>query len=176
MTFLLCSGCGGGTEEKTAFESWRQSYAAAESHEIEAVIKASDDTRAGEYQLRYSAGPEGETVEVLAPETIAKVKAAVADDGARLEYDGVQLDTGTALQGRLSPLMSLPTLSRFLREGHVESVWNEKMDGETLRVAELEDGDGVRLRLWQSADGTPVHAELRSGERVEITMNITKFS
>ena len=89
---------------------------------------------------------------------------------------GVQLDTGTALQGRLSPLMSLPTLSRFLREGHVESVWNEKMDGETLRVVELEDGDGVRLRLWQSADGTPVHAELRSGERVEITMNITKFS
>ncbi len=176
MTFALLSGCGGGAKEKTAFEAWRQSYAAAESHEIEAVVKASDDTRAVEYKLRYHAGTDGETVEVLAPETVASVKARVADDGARLEYDGVQLDTGTALAGRLTPLLSLPTLSRLLKTGHVESVWTEKRDGERCSAAELGDGSGVRLRLWQNDGGAPVFAELRSGDRVEISVNITKFS
>ena len=178
MTFALLCGCGGsGNEEKKAFESWRQTYAAAQAHESEAVVTASDDTRACEYTLRYEKGADGETVEVLAPETVAKVKATVQDDGARLEYDGVQLDTGTALEGKLSPLMSLPALARFIQKGHVESVWTEKKDGESYNVTELENGEGAHLRLWQQqSDLTPVYAELRSGERVEIKMNITKFA
>ncbi|MGI5978573.1 MAG: hypothetical protein ACOX66_03630 [Oscillospiraceae bacterium] len=176
MAFGLLTGCGGKAEEKTAFESWRQSYAAAETHEMQAVITASDDTRACEYTLHYTQDSEGETVEVLSPETVAKVKATVKDDGARLEYDGVALDTGTTLEGRLSPVMALPTLSRFLKDGHIENLWTEKRDGESFQVTELENNDGARLRFWQAADGTPVYAELRSGERVEIKMNLTKFS
>lgn len=178
MTLVLLCGCsGGGHEEKKAFESWRQNYAVAQTHESEAVVTSSDDTRACEYTLRYEKSAEGEGVEVIAPETVAKVKASVQDDGARLEYDGVQLDTGTALAGKLSPLMALPTLARFLEKGHIESAWTEKRDGESYNVTELEDGEGAHLRLWQKqSDLVPVYAELRSGERVEIKMNITKFA
>ena len=177
MTLFLLCGCGGSRgEERKAFETWRQSYAAADTHGIEAVVTASDDTRAVEYKLRYSLDPNAETIEVLAPESLAKIKATVRDDGARLEYDGVVLDTGTALEGKSSPLMSLPTLARILKSGHVTSVWTEKKDGETYRVAELENGAGTTARLWQQSDGTPVYAELRGGERVEIKMNVTKFS
>ena len=177
MTLLLLSGCGGGgEEERKAFDTWRQGYAAGLTHEIEAVVTASDDTRAVEYKLRYSLSGDGETIEVLAPDSLAKIKAAVRDDGARLEYDGVALDTGTALTGRLSPLMSLPTLSRLLKSGHITSVWTEKKDGENYRAAELENGAGITARIFQKSDGTPVWAELRGGEHVAIKMNITKFS
>ena len=177
MTLLLLCGCGGaGGEERKAFDLWRQGYAAGQTHGIEAVVTASDDARAVEYTLRYSLSGDGETVEVLAPGSLAKIKAAVRDDGARLEYDGVALDTGTALAGRLSPLLSLPTLSRLLQSGHVSSVWTEKRDGESYRVTELENGAGTTARLWQRGDGTPVWAELRGGERAALKINLTKFS
>ncbi len=177
MAFALLCGCGNSAENKEKFSTWRESYLAAADHETEAVVTSSDDTLACEYTLRYAQTADGETVEVLAPESVTRVKATVADDGARLEYDGVQLDTGTALSGKLSPLMSLPTLSRFLKNGHLSSVWTEKRDGEAYFVSELQSGDGARLRLWQKqSDMTPVYAELRSDEKTEIIMNITKFA
>lgn len=177
MAFALLCGCGSTAENREQFNSWRANYLAAGGHETEAVVVSSDDALACEYTLSYAQTADGETVEVLAPESVAKVKATVREDGARLEYEGVQLDTGTALSGKLSPLMSLPTLQRFLKDGHLESVWTEKEDGETYKVAELQSGDGARLRLWQrESDMTPVYAEMRSGEKTEIKMNITKFS
>ena len=86
------------------------------------------------------------------------------------------LDTGSALSENLSPLMALPTLMKVIKEGHVENTWSETENKAALTVTELEMPDGTIMTLWQrSSDMTPQHVDVRSGERVEINIDIKKF-
>jgi hypothetical protein len=174
---IFMSGCGSAAKYEEAYTSWRAEVLGQETHAIEAVVTASDEETACAYTLSYMLDAERETVEVLAPELIAKIKAQVEkDDSVRLSYDGAILDTGNALAEELSPLMALPVFMDILREGHVERAWRETEDDTQLIVTDLEMPDARRLTLWQrAADMTPVYAELRSENRVEIKLRFTKF-
>lgn len=177
ISLILISGCGSAAKYEEAYTSWRAEVLGRETHAIEAVVTASDEETVCEYTLSYTLDAERETIEVLAPELIAKIRAQVEkDESVRLSYDGVILDTGSALAEELSPLMALPTFMDILREGHVERVWRETEDDTQLIVTDLEMPDGRRLTLWQrAADMVPAYAELRSENRVEIKMHFTKF-
>ncbi|MDR1131856.1 MAG: hypothetical protein LBL15_05515, partial [Oscillospiraceae bacterium] len=60
--------------------------------------------------------------------------------------------------------------------GHFETGWREKKDETELIVSELELPDGTRMTLWQLAgDMTPLRADIRSADRVEIRLDITQF-
>lgn len=171
---ILC-GCSKSAKYEEMYTDWRDSFLAIPEHRIEAVVTAQDEKKAGEFTLLYTLNSEGETVEVLAPEMIAKVKARIENGKTGLSYDGVILETGSALSKQLSPLMSLATFMDILAEGHPENSWQEKKDGAELVVTELEMPDGTILTLWQNqSDMSPVYADIRSAERVEIKIKFTK--
>lgn len=172
--FMLC-GCSKSEKYEEMYTGWRDSFLAAAEHSIEAVVTAQDENKVGEFTLLYTLNADGETIEVLAPEMIAKVKARLENGEAGLSYDGVILETGSALSEQLSPLMSLATFMDILAEGHPESSWREKEDNAELVVTELEMPDGMIMTLWQnSGDMCPVYAEIRSADRVEIKIKFTK--
>ena len=172
---LLC-GCSKSAKHEGKFTNWRADYLAASEHQIEAAVTASDDDKVCEYTLLYTQNAERETVEVISPQLIAKVKAQIGDKEVSLSYDGAMLDTGSTLSGNLSPLMALPTLMKVIKEGHVENSWSETINKAALTVTELEMPDGTIMTLWQrSSDMTPVHVDVRNGERVEIKIDIKKF-
>ncbi len=172
---VLC-GCSKSAKYEGMYTDWREGWLAAAEHQIEAKVVASDDEKVCEYTLLYTVNAEGETVEVRSPELIADIKAHIMEDEAQLSYDGAMLDTGGTLTEKLSPLMALPALMDVVREGHLENSWSEKKDGIILAVTELEMPDGTVMTLWQrSSDMTPVYADVRSGERVQIKITITKF-
>ncbi len=177
LTICLCMlcGCSKSAKYEEMYTNWRDSFLAGAEHSIEAVVTAQDEKKVSEFTLLYTLNSEGETVEVLAPEMIAKVKAHIESGKAGLSYDGVILETGSALSEQLSPLMSLATFMDILAEGHPENSWQEKKDGAELIVTELEMPDGTILTLWQNqSDMCPVYADIRSAERVEIKIKFTK--
>lgn len=176
ITLMILCGCSKSAQNEAAFLAWRQNYLSTGQHEIEAVVTASDDEKVCEYTLLYNIGEEGETVEVLAPELIAKIKAHIEDKETRLSYDGAVLETGSTLSENLSPLMALPKFMGIIKEGHVENCWREKKDDTEYFVTELEMPDGMIMTLWQeSGDMTPAYADVRSHDRVEVKIIITRF-
>ena len=176
ISLIVLCGCSKSAKCEEKYNDWKADYLAVSEHQIEAVVTASDNDKVCEYTLLYALNSEGETVEVVAPKLIADIKAKIGEKDVSLNYDGVMLDTGTALPDNLSPLMALPTLMKVIKEGHPENSWSEK-DGDTeLTVTELEMPDGTKMTLWQrSSDMMPVHADVRSGDRVEIKIDIKKF-
>ncbi len=172
---ILC-GCSKTAKCEEKYNDWKTAYLAGGEHQIEAIVTASDNDKVCEYTLLYTINAEGETVEVLSPKLIANINAKIGEKDVSLNYDGAMLDTGTALPNKLSPLMALPTLMKVIKDGHPENSWSEKDSGTELTVTELEMPDGTKMTLWQrSSDMTPVHADVRSGDRVEIKIDIKKF-
>ena len=173
---LLC-GCSASAKYKEQFQSWRGGFLSLESHEIEAVITTSGQDTISDYTLLYTSAEDGsQTVEVLAPALVAKIRASIEKDGAKLSFDGAILETGEAITEGLSPLMSLPRLLEALKEGHIEASWRESREGIYLVVTELELPNGTILSFWQEEEGMrPVYAELRGAEQTELKMSFTKF-
>ena len=173
---ILC-GCSKSEKYEEMYTTWRDNYLSLSEHSIEAVVTALDDDKVCEYTLLYSLNSEGETVKVLAPQMIANITAHIEKDGTRLSYDGAMLETGSTLSENLSPLMALPTFMDIIKDGHPENWWRETKDDTQLLVTELEMPDGTIMTLWQnSSDMSPVYADVKSGDRVEIKMNFTKVN
>ena len=173
--FVLC-GCSKSEKYEEMYTSWRDNYISITEHTIQAVVKTSDDEKVCEYELLYTLDAEGETVKVISPKLIADITAHIDGDETRLSYDGTMLETGSTLSENLSPLMALPTFMDIIKEGHPENSWREKKDNTQMLVTELEMPDGSIMTLWQNySDLSPVSADLRSGDRVELKIQFTKI-
>lgn len=177
ISLVILCGCSASAKYEEMFQSWRTGFLALEAHEIEAVVTASDADTVCDYTLLYTVAGETQTIEVLAPELIARVCASIEKGETRLSFDGVMLDTGSELTGSLSPLTSLPHLMEMLREGHLESSWRENREGIEYVVTELEMPDGAILCFWQeSGDMRPVYADIRGADRTELKLVFTKLT
>jgi hypothetical protein len=177
MLFLtLLTGCASGSRDKISFENWRADFISAETHEITAVVTCTGTDSVSEYTLSYRKTAEGEYVEVLDDELIAGVTAHIENDKTELLFDGVVLETGSSLDGSLSPVSALPMLMDGLTEGYVKTTGRQKRDGEELLVTELEMADASRIAIWQKQNSMePVFATIRSGESVDITISFTQI-
>jgi len=176
ISLIIMCGCSKSAKYEGKYTDWRTGWLALTEHQIEAAVTSSDDEKICEYTLLFTQDATDETVEVLAPELIASIKAHIREDGVKLDFDGAMLETGSSLPENLSPLMALPFFMDIITEGHLENAWHETSDGTELVVSELEMPDGTIMTLWQrSSDMTPVHADIRSGDKVEIKIDIIKF-
>ena len=97
---------------------------------MEAEVSCTQDGAAWEATLQCDYVPEGETtVEVLAPETIAGVKAVLSDGEVELVYEDQCLNAGNLSSQEVSPMACLPQLMSALRDGWLleesEEDWQE---------------------------------------------------
>ena len=176
IILVLLSACGGAERDREEFSAWREEFRALEELTITADLTAAGGTMFSEYRLLYRMDGEEETVEVIAPELIANIKARRSPGALRLSYDGVMLDTGHSAGDRLSPMMALPTFADCLRDGHIERTWREEVEKRPMLVTELQLPDGVFMTLWQERGGMrPVHAALRNGEAVTLRMTVIEW-
>lgn len=174
LVFLSACGAKGITEEE--FNSWREGFITAQDHEITADVTFSSGDKVCIYTLKYGKSADSETIEVLAPEQIAEIKANITGEDSEVLYDGAVLETGTDVLNGLSPMTSLPTFMDFLKDGHVESIGKEIDEGVELIVTDLELADGSKMTLWQSkSDMTAVAAAIRSSDKVEAKIQISEI-
>ena len=114
LCLLLC-GCGG-SETGEPGEALRQPYQTMTGCTMEAEVTCRDGEEAATFILRCDYAAEGEsTVEVLAPETAAGVRATVDSDTMKLEYGELCLPVGN-VEG-IAPATCLPRLMDALRDG-----------------------------------------------------------
>ena len=140
---------------------------------MEAVVICEQEHLEWEAQLVYEYFPGGESsVEVVAPETIAGIKAVFLDEQCYIEYEDLCLNIGKLSVEEISPVLCMPYMIEALRDG-----WLLEENAETwgeipcLRVTLDQtgtNGNKIVSTIWlKQEDGTPLRGELSvDGENI----------
>ena len=179
---LLLASCGGTGGEAEGASEARMPYRNMAGCVMEAEVSCTQDGAAWEATLRCDYVPEGEaTVEVLASETIAGVKAVLSDGEVELVYEDQCLNAGTLSSQDISPMACLPRLMSALRDGWLlEENTEDWQETPCLRLTGDQTGeqDGKILStLWlRQEDSTPVRGEIAVDGEIILTADFTSFS
>ena len=177
---LLLTSCSDAGEESSA--SLRDRYREMSGCTMEAAIVCDQEGMEWEASLRCEYVPGGESVvEVLAPETIAGVKAVISDSDWSLEYEGECLDAGAISSEGISPAACLPRLMNALRDGWLleenEESWNEVP---CLRLCVDQSGTQngkIVSTIWlRQDDGMPLRGEISVDGEIILTAEFTSFA
>lgn len=180
--FLLLTACGGTEEKGDRVTQLREMYQAMTGCTMEAEVSCAYDTQVWRGQLRCDYVPAGECViEVLAPETIAGVRAVLRPDGWQLEYEDLALAVGALGEDTLSPVTCLPRLMHALREGWLleenEETWNETACVRLTVDESAADGRKIVSTVWlRQEDGSPVRGEIALEDEIILSAEFTGFS
>ena len=168
---LLLTGCGKNRGEGD-FRAFSERLNNLETLSFSAQVRAEYEHKTARFALSYAEDGEGGRVTVVAPELIQGVTAHVSPGSSTLEYDTVVLDTGSLDAFGLSPLSSIPTMLRAMRDGHVDSIGEE--DGK--RVVTLTPDDELKCSVWfNKTDMRPLRAELVTDGRVTVYVEISDW-
>ena len=179
MLFLLLSACGKTETEKVDL---RDSYRTMTGCTMVAEVSCAYDTLLWTGELRCDYVPDGEIIiEVLAPETIAGIRAVLREEQWQLEYADMILAVDTLGERSLSPVTCLPRLMHSLREGWLleenEESWGEIPSVRLALDETLTDGRKIVSTLWlRQADGTPLRGEIALNEEIILSAEFTQFS
>jgi hypothetical protein len=175
MIALLLSGCGNAVPERR-MEELKQSLTAAQRVTLTADVTANLENEVFSCTLKCSAQPDAVTVEVLAPDSIAGIRAVVDPEGSRIEYADISLGVGGEAEVP-APVTALPLLLTALKGGSTLRTWTERADGRELVVRESYVSDDTSLVVWLDAESLqPLCAEFRRGGTVAISCEITQFT
>ena len=180
MLLLLLTACG--EAEKETGDAFRRSSQEMTGCALEATVRCDQEGAEWEAVLACAYVPEGEsTVEVLAPDAIAGVRAVFRDADWRLEYEEVSLNAGTLSEQEISPALCLPRLMDALREGWLleenEEQWGEIPCFRVSLDQSGEQGGKIISTLWlRMDDGTPLRGEIAVDGEIILTAEFTKFS
>ncbi|MDD5932237.1 MAG: hypothetical protein PUC45_07295 [Oscillospiraceae bacterium] len=173
---LLLAGCGAGEKEDP-----RAAYQEMAGCTMEATVRCDQEGLDWEGTLRCDYVPGGQsTVEVVAPELLAGVKAIISDRDWSLSYEGETLNIAPLSEEELSPAVCLPRLMDALRSGWLLEENRETWNGEAC-IRLLVDQSGasggkVVSAFWlREEDAVPLHAELAVGEETVFTVEFTEF-
>lgn len=170
-----CSSRSASAEEK--FYDLRQTLQSKQEVCMTGDVTADFGDSTSSYTLRYTSDAEEKTVEVLAPELIAGVKAKISGSASSVEYDGLMLDAGILTADGQTPVSALPAVCAAIESGYVESIWEEELDGTETVAVKLPISDEVSITVWiDSASSVPRYAEISSDGRVAAFCRITDWS
>lgn len=168
---LLLAGCGGKEYERTQQEL-TQRLGAVEVLSFTANVRAEYEHKTARFTLSYSEDSQGGKVTVLAPQLIAGITARVEPGSTSLEYDGVMLGTGELDDFGLSPMSALPILVQALKNGALDSGWQEG----DFTVMQIQSSDELSCTVWFEPETMiPRQAELISEGRVKIFAEISDW-
>ena len=165
---LLLSGCG----EKAArerFEEFAEDLRTKELVSFSAELRCEYEEKKLDFTLAYEEGSESCSVTVVAPELIRGIRAHAKAGETAVEFDGVMLDTGPLDDYGLSPMSALPLLISAVKNGYIDSVWEE--NGEYAALIVPDDHMNVQLHL-DKYTLRPVYAELISDGKVSVFISI----
>lgn len=175
MIILLLAGCGRSAAERKLDETGK-ALAAAEELTVTADVTANLGTERFSCTLTCTAGADGTTVEVKAPDAIAGIRAVIGVDGTTIEYAGLSLGVGSGGTDP-SPMTALPLLLTALRAGSTLRSWTEWEGERTLFVREIYVTDDAALTVWFDAAALqPIHAEFTCGGETILRCEIREFT
>lgn len=168
---LLLSGCGH-NKAAARFEEFTAALSEKELLSFTAELRCEYEDKRMDFTLAYEEDSEGCHVTVAAPELIRGIRAHAKAGETAVEFDSVVLDTGPLDNYGLSPMSALPVLMDALRNGYVDSVWEE--NGRYAALIVPSDTLNVQIHL-DKYTMCPVYAELVSDGRVSVFIHIADW-
>ena len=168
LCLLPLGGCASDREERR-LESFRASLEGS-AVTVAAEVTARDGEDIDSFELRCTETDGGCDVEVLAPDSVAGVRAHTRSDGVEMEFEDLILPMPQDPDA-VSPLLALPLVLSAARTGHLDLVWEE--DG---TVCQLIVRDGLAVRLYLNADNVPTAAEIDADGHTNVFCTITEWS
>lgn len=177
MISLLLTGCGGAAGAQRKIAEQNQKLAAAEELSFTVDVTANLGGEVFDCTLACLAGAEETTVELLAPESVAGIRARVGADGVALEYEDLSLGVGTAGLDTVTPISAAPLLVLALRSGFLQRCWTERDGERELLVAQVYVNDDAALTLWYDGETlAPLHGEFSRDGTVLLRCEIRDFT
>ena len=174
LACLLCTCCGRENSQMRDALKFREKQLGAGSCSFTAEIEADFGEKLHAFTLdcRYEDGAAQLTV--TAPETLAGICAAVTDDSANLEFEGLALDYGTLANGNVAPLAAPWIWASAWERDYILSCGK---DGEYLRVTILKGYNEEELTIdtWLKGE-IPVFAEISHDGRRVLSMTLQDFT
>ncbi len=168
---LMLTACGGQADQEK-LDEFKSQLSQRETVSFTADIRCEYPDKTHEFSLYYEGGTEGSTVKVLSPKMIAGVSAEFSPDGTSLNFGETSVDTGNLDEYGLSPMSALPSLVNLMKNGFMESSWEEA----DFSVYELSLNDNLSAQIWfNSLNMVPVKAELISNGTVKVFCNIDNW-
>ena len=179
---LLLTGCGGGKGGQDAAQAAREPFQKMSGCTMTADVSCGAGTdEESSFTMKCTYVPDGAcTVEVLAPETVAGVRAAVDGEDLTLTYDGDRcLNAGTLSGEQVSPVACLPRLMDALRRGWLLEEGQEKR-GDTPCLRLSFDQTGAKSKIVSSVwlrreDGIPLYGEISVDNEIILKAEFTNF-
>lgn len=174
LLLALC-GCGRqNADEKTAL-SLRTAMTEAAGCRMVLEVNADCDGRLYTFCLEYENTPEGKTITVLSPETIAGVAARVDETALQLEFEDVVLDFGMPEGALSTPLMVPYLLDTCMKSAYIAYTADSEM-GTLVRYYHGFEDDRLEVQVAiDRASLTPKTCEVFSDGRVIVSAQITEF-
>jgi len=171
LCFVL-SGCGQNAA-KAHFTDFTEQIKEKDTLSFTSDIRCEYEDKTVSFTLAYASDREGSSVTVIAPELVRGIRAHTKAGDTALEYEGIILDTGPLDDFGLSPMSALPMLVESIKNGYIDSVWEEK--GEYAALIVPSDHMNVQLHL-DKYTMCPVYAELVSDGRVAAFIHIRDWT
>ena len=177
---LLCLclvGCGDGSADRSMQQAvdFRTALMSAGGCVFQAEVSADFGEKLYEFTLQCDYTPDDTaTLTVTAPEMIAGIEATVSADGAKVTFDGTELDFGRLANGRVAP-MALPWL--LGRAWSSEYISSAGKDGETTVVTCLMGyGDEeITVDTWLDKKSVPIRCDVSCDGMRCLAVTISDF-
>lgn len=171
--FLLVS-CGNQGSEH-AESAIAALYREAASIRMEATIVAEFSDRSADYRVAYTGSKDQSgVITVLAPASIAGVKATIGDDGSTLQFADTILETGVTNEDDVTPMSALPKLQKIWSMGDAGEIGAEKRDGKDTWLLVYREGN-MEYRTWFLKENLcPVYAEVFHDDRAILRISYEK--
>ena len=169
------TGCSAGAPSTQQALDLRTNLLNAGGCSYTAVIRAEFEDRAYTFSAACTYTDEDSAVvEILQPEEIAGISAAVSEDGAKVTFDQVELDFGQLAEGNVSAMSAGWLLPHCWSSAYVDAAG---MDGDLCRITYLEGYNEGELTVdtWLDEAQTPVYAEVFYGDTRCLTITISQF-
>ena len=176
MISLLLTGCGNvGVQQR--LKEQREKIAATEQISFVADVTANPGREVFQCTLACTANREEVTVEILAPESVAGIRAKIANGQTTLEYENISLGVGMAGLEGITPVSAVPLLISALRSGFLQRCWTEQTEDGELVAEEIYITDEAELTVWyRGGELTPVRCEFLQQDKVILHCDIREFS
>lgn len=167
ILLLFLTACGSrdaGHDDDALALQIRTEYLALNACEGQMRVTADYGQRVYEYGINFQWERDGVlTLALTEPENLRGITAHVEQGESRLEFQGVQLETGPLSTEGLSPIDGFPALFRYITEGYIATCGTEYLgECEALRVScgdpDTPEGQGTEGTLWFDKE---THALLR---------------
>lgn len=174
---LTLTACGAEDTAARA-EAVRERCAERPAYTAEAEVTLVREPDSVSYTLRVEAAEDETRVTVLAPALLAGTTARLTGDALTLEYDGLILDAGSAVEG-LSAVNCIPLTLRAAADGTLLEQ-SEEACGDCERALRLSleseaSGTTLRYTVYFDASGAPLGAEIAENEKIAAFMEFTSF-